>query len=252
MKQFIILLKKDFIEIVRTKKILIISAIFFIFALTSPVIAKMTPELIKSLGGELQISLPEATIIDSYIQFIKNITQICSWTLIIALSGFLVYERRSGLYNNLLNNGVKKKNFILSKVTIQILLVTAIYIISCVLFSVYNYILFGEALIKYSILSLLSTYIYLLFIISFINLFGVISKSSVSCIMLGIGTTIIISIFDLFKFGKYMPNYLINIASNIFKDTLYLDYVYINIGFTIFLSLMMIWLSIKLCKNKDY
>ena len=82
MKQFGILLNKDLLELYRTKKVLIILSIFAIMALLSPVLTYMTPELLSALGDEFQITLPEMTIIDSYLQLASNINQICMLVLV--------------------------------------------------------------------------------------------------------------------------------------------------------------------------
>jgi len=251
MKQYIILLKKDFMELYRTKKILIIAFIFILFALASPILAKMTPELLKSMGDNIQIIMPEATIVDSYVQFISNISQICSFAMIIVFGGLIVKERKSGQYNILQNNGVTKKNFVLSKITTQILVVTIIYIISCLMFCFYNYVLFDAFLVKYSILSLTAIYIYLLFVISLINFYSVLAKSNIMSIVLSFSTIILIALFDMFEFGKYLPNYLLSIGANIFNDQIYLEFACKNILITLLLSAFMICISIKLCKNKD-
>jgi len=70
-------------------------------------------------------------------------------------------------------------------------------------------------------------------------------------IMLSIGTILLLIVFDLFKFGKYLPNYLVSISANIFKDQTILDYFYKNISITLLLILILTFLSIKLCKNRD-
>ena len=251
MKQFIILFKKDLMELYRTKRILIISLIFIMFALLSPVIAKMTPELLGSMGNQIQISIPDATVADSYGQFVKNMGQIGLFTLIIALGGSIVNERKKGLYTNLINNGVKKHNFILSKVISQVLIMTVIYVVSALLFSTYNYVIFNQFTIAYSFLSFLLLYIYLVFVICMITFFSAISKSSVMSVMLGIVTVLGISIFDLFKFGKYMPNYLATAASDIFSNNECLNYIYQNIGITLLLSVILVSAAIKLCNNKE-
>ena len=251
MKQFWILVKKDFMELYRTKKILILFCIFVAFALASPILAKVTPDILKALGDSVQIIMPEPTIVDSYGQFVGNIAGTCIFALIIVFGGLIVNERRRGIYNNLLNNGVKKRNFVMAKVKVQAEVFTVIYLVSCLLFSVYNYVLFNEFLIQYSLLSFLAIYVYMFFIISITNLYSVLFKSSIMSIMLAIGTTLLLAIFDLFRFGKYLPNYLVNISVNIFRDGEVLNYIYYNIGITFLLIIVITLASIRFCKNKD-
>ena len=70
-------------------------------------------------------------------------------------------------------------------------------------------------------------------------------------IVLSIATIFLIALFDLFRFGRYLPNYLITISSSIFHDATMLDYIYKNIGITLALSALMVVASIVLCKSKE-
>ncbi|MCL2355067.1 MAG: hypothetical protein FWC68_04270 [Oscillospiraceae bacterium] len=254
MKQYMILFKKDFLELYRTKRILIIAIIFVLFALTSPLLASLLPELIGSLevGNQtIQLNIPDATIVDSNMQLVNNLDQAGILTLIACLGGLIVKERKTGLYNNLLNNGVKKSNFILSKISVQVLVVTAIYIISLILFSIYNYVLFDNFLVENSILSFLAFYVYMLFILAVINLYSVLAKSTIVSIVLSILTMFLIMILDLFRFGRYLPNYLTNIATQIFNNQAYTDLIFRNIAITLVISIIIVIASIVLCKSKE-
>ena len=251
MRQFSVLLRKDFLELLRTKRILIVGIIFVVFALSSPLLAKLTPELLRSLGDQVQIIMPDATTVDSYGQFVSNVSQICVWALIVAFGGLIVRERKSGMFNNLLNNGVSRSVFVLSKVTAQLLVVSLIYVVSCLLFSFYNQVLFGEFWLADSLLSFVMMYVFLVFAISFINLFSVISKSFIMSMVLSFFMTIVIALFDLFEFGRYLPNHLISMSVTIFNNPSVMDYVWPNIGITLGMSLVIVFVSIKLCRSRE-
>ncbi|MCL2860281.1 MAG: hypothetical protein FWF46_07015 [Oscillospiraceae bacterium] len=251
MKQFTILLKKDIKELFKTKKVLILCAIFFIFAFSSPLIAKMTPELLKYAGDSFQISMPDPTIIDSYVQFFKNIDGLCLFATIIIFAGIIANEKAKGLYTNLINNNVTKSNFILSKIVSQVIVITGVYLISILLFSIYNYILFDKIFMEYSFLALLSMYIYMIFVICVVNLCSTISKSNIISIVVSFVVIFSLDIFSLFSFGKYLPNYLVTISNNIFTDASCLDYIYKNIAITLLLSIISVVASIRLCSNKE-
>jgi len=251
MKQFLVLLRKDLLELVRKKIILIVGVVFVIFALVSPLLAKITPELLGMLGENVQITMPEATIADSYGQLVKNFSQMCVYALIIAFAGLIVRERKSGMYNNLLNNGVRRSNFVLSKITAQFLVVTGIYAVSCLLFCVYNYALFGEFWVQGSLLSFLAMYVFLIFVIGFINLFSVVSKSMMMSVILGFLMTIFIALFDLFEFGKYLPNHLIGISIMAVSNVEMAGYAWQNMAITLGLFVIIVFASVKLCSNKE-
>jgi hypothetical protein len=51
------------------------------------------------------------------------------------------------------------------------------------------------------------------------------------------------------KIGKYLPNYLTNIANNIIVDNNYLQYINVNLIVTLIIFLVIIFLSTKLCHS---
>jgi len=251
MRQFITLFKKDLTELWRTKKVLILAIVFVIFALSSPLIAEMTPALLESLGDAVQITMPDPTINDSYDQFVKNIGQLGVFTMIIVFGGLIANEKKRGLYTTLRNNGVNKFNFIFSKIVSQLLVLTVIYGISVLIFSLYNSIIFDQLFVEYSWLSFLAFYVYLVFVICLTNFFSAISKNSLVAILLAIGVVISLAILDLFEFGKYAPNYLMSISLGILGDNSFLDYAWKNILITSALSTILIAISVKTLNNKE-
>jgi ABC-2 type transport system permease protein len=251
MRKFTILFRKDLLELWRTKKILILALVFILFALSSPVLAYYTPEILKSLGASrMQITIPKATIYDSYDQFYKNIGQIGLFVLIIVISGLIVNERRRGQFTSLLNNGVNKTNFVLSKIISQILVFNLIYILAIGCFSIYNLVLFDKTWLAHSFLSLFLTYVYFLFTICLTNFFSSWLKNMTLTLVLSLAVSIFMGLFSMFEFGKYLPSYLPNLASS----TLHgqdLTNAYQTLGISCLISLLLVLLAVKLCSNRD-
>ena len=248
MKQLFILMRKDLLELYRTKKILVIAAVFIIFALGSPILAYIMPDLFTNIGDTV-IELPDATIYDSYDVLIQNISQVGVLAIIIAFGGLIAKEKKRGLFNTLLNNGMKKTNFITSKLKTQAAVVTIIYLISIILFSAYNYVLFDSFFTTNSALSFLALFVYLMFVIVLANFFSSLFKSSLASIFSAFGTVLLIAIFELFSFGKYMPNHLLSLSIGILREPF--DYYWLTIATTFGIIIILYFLSIKLCKNKD-
>ena len=70
-------LKKEISEYIRTYKLLIMLAVFGVFGITNPLMAKLLPEILGSLMTDgIIITIPEATAYDAWMQFFKNATQI--------------------------------------------------------------------------------------------------------------------------------------------------------------------------------
>ena len=78
MKTFIIFLKKEILEQIRTKKLMILGLLFIFFGILNPLTAKMTPWLLEVLSESMEssginITIVEITALDSWVQFFKNI-----------------------------------------------------------------------------------------------------------------------------------------------------------------------------------
>ena len=94
MKQTILFTGKELKELWKTYKFLILCAVLLLFGMSSPLLAKLTPELFSQidLGLGTPLQLPDATFLDAYAQFFKNMTQICLIVLVLVLSGTIPHE----------------------------------------------------------------------------------------------------------------------------------------------------------------
>ena len=255
MKQLVTLLKKDIMELYRTKKILVLATVFLFFTILSPISAYLLPDILEMVGqydDSIVIIVPDPTYVDSYTQFISNFSQITILVMIIVFAPLIVEEKRKGTFHTLLNNGVSKSNFVLAKAISQIKVMTLLYLISAGIFLVYTKILFDQALITNWIWFFVSIYLYYVFLICLINLISVISKNNIMSIGISLVAFFGIMLFNFIPIiGKYLPNYLITIATRIIVDNEYLQYININYIVTIVLSISLLLLSVKLCYYED-
>ena len=117
MKQTILFTGKELKELWKTYKFLILCAVLLLFGMSSPLLAKLTPKLFSQidLGLGTPLQLPDATFLDAYAQFFKNMTQICLIVLVLVLSGTIPHELKSGTAMLMLSKGLSRHGFILSK-----------------------------------------------------------------------------------------------------------------------------------------
>lgn len=250
MKQFTVLLKKDFMELWRTKKLLAICIIFVVFGLVSPIMANLMPLLLSNVDG-LEIIVSEPTVIDSYNVFANNIGEMFAWIMVGVIGGQIVSERIKGQYTTLRNNGVSSWQFICSKITSQIIMITVCYLLSILVFSLYNLVLFDEFLIQYSFVFFFGLYLYLIFLISLMALYGTLLKNSVTVIISAIVTSLLLNLFNFFTFGRYLPSGLNGLSMQILNDKNVMSDLYIGVVISFSISLSLIFLSVYLCSNKE-
>jgi ABC-2 type transport system permease protein len=117
MKGFAAFSAKEIKEIFRTWRIWVLPGILLFFALTGPAMAKYTPEIVKLAAGSQMAGfvLPPPTYLDSYAQWIKNLSQIALFALVIIYGGVISSERKSGTAVLVLTKPVSRPAFVFSK-----------------------------------------------------------------------------------------------------------------------------------------
>ena len=116
---FRIQLAKELRELWRTKKLLIVVAVLVLFGLMSPVLAKITPDLLESMGeNQMQgvtITIPEPTQKDAIDQFVKNTTQFGLLLAVLMSFGVIVGEKERGQAALMLPHPLPRPVFVLAK-----------------------------------------------------------------------------------------------------------------------------------------
>jgi len=120
MRGFAVFLGKEMREIGRTWRIWVLPAIMVFIGISSPVLAKITPELLSSLTASDQtgvvIQIPDPVTRDAYLQFSKNAIQMALIAVIIAVAGMIAAEKRSGTAVLVLTKPVSRTGMVVAKV----------------------------------------------------------------------------------------------------------------------------------------
>jgi ABC-2 type transport system permease protein len=123
MRGFTAFARKEAIEILRTWRIWVLPGMLLLFALTGPLMAKYTPEIVASVGGSqlagLMKTLPKPTYLDSYGQWAKNLSQIITFALIIIYGSLISGERKSGTAILVLTKPVSRSAFVVAKAAVH-------------------------------------------------------------------------------------------------------------------------------------
>jgi ABC-2 type transport system permease protein len=128
MTGFIAFSKKEFSEIARTWRIWVIPGMLLFFGLTSPIIAALTPALVKSMASAqpgVVLQLPPPTALDAAAQFLKNLDQFILIAIVIAGAGAISGERASGTAILVLTKPLSRGAFVMAKIVSQIAVLVA-------------------------------------------------------------------------------------------------------------------------------
>lgn len=213
MRAYLAFTQKEFLESVRTHKLLIMFLVFMLFGMLSPLTAKLTPKLLESLITEgIQITMPEPTAFDSWAQFFKNVSQMGFIVLAILFSGMMANEFNHGTLINILTKGLPRRTVILSKFTMASAIWTVCYLFSFGLSYVYTLYFWSSDEVLNLMLSVFCLWLFGILLLSVILLGGVIFRNSYGSLMFVAGFTAILFLLNIVpEFQKYNP---IALASN--------------------------------------
>ena len=131
MRTFVAFMKKEWMEHMRSGRIIILGLLFVLFGIMNPAIAKLTPWLLEMMADSLEATgmvVTEVTVtaMDSWVQFFKNIPM--ALIAFVLLEGsVLTGEYQSGTLVLSLTKGLKRHQVLFSKAVVLTLLWTAGY-----------------------------------------------------------------------------------------------------------------------------
>lgn len=138
---------KEVLEIRRTWRAWVVPGLLLFFGVTSPIIALVTPSLIASLAGSqpgLVIQMPEPTAADASTQFLKNLSQIVLFALVISAAGAVSGERSSGTAMIALAKPLSRSAFVLAKLIADQVVLLGATIAGTLTCGVLTLVLFGS------------------------------------------------------------------------------------------------------------
>lgn len=251
------LMKKEWKELIKTGKLYALLFVFLFFSIGSPVIAKFTPDIIKSLASssEMQgfiIQLPPPTWKDAFLQFFKNLNQIIFIVVVIVFMGSISEEKNKGTVSILLSLGVERKKWLLSKFFFQVFSTFILIISSYLICAYYTYFLFKEISIYNSLSATLLYLVYNLFILSLLTFSGTIAKNPLQTAGIFFVVFIIFNLLLIFpNLSSYNPMNLSSLENLwVSKGILWND-AFKNIFSTLFYSFVLVLVSIILFEKQE-
>ncbi len=120
------LLKKEFLGLWRSGRVLGVTVVMVLMAISGPAVTKFLPDLI---GGQLpegvEITLPPVAPVDGVIAFLQNAAQIGFLVVILVAMGAVAAERSSGVALMTLALRVRRHTYLLAKAITHAVLVAA-------------------------------------------------------------------------------------------------------------------------------
>jgi ABC-2 type transport system permease protein len=207
---------KEMNQLWRNKRLLVIGAVFLIFGMGSPLLAKLTPQMLGAIeGAELFADLiPEPTAGDAMAQYTKNLSQFGFILAVLLAMGLVVGEKEHGTLPMILSKPMPRWVFITSKFTAQLVMYLAAFVLSGLGAYYYTIILFGSlGFTPFMLLNVLML-LWLLTFVALSLLGSTLGKSTVAAGGLGLGLSVALMLAgSLPRYGALLPGGLMSWAS---------------------------------------
>ncbi len=242
-------LAKEFLEQRRTRKFLIALIVLALFGMTSPLMAKMTPQIMTLVpGGEAYVNLiPTPTINDAVAQYVKNITQFGVLLALVFSMGAVAVEKDKGTAAMILSKPMPRGSFLLAKFSALALTFIIAVLIAGLSCYYYTYFLFGTLdAINWIALNGL-VILYILVYVSLTLFFSTLTRTQFVAIGCSFGTLILLGILSsLPGMSANLPDGLIVNASSLMMGLPVTNWtsLWVSVGIII-ISLVGAWLIFK-------
>jgi ABC-2 type transport system permease protein len=208
------LLTKELREQWRTWKFIILVAVLFISGCLSPVLAKYTPALLRSIPdmpAALADMIPEPSLKDAILQYVKNASQFGVLLVVILAMGAIAQEKERGTAAMLLSKPVQRSAVILAKWTASLVAILTGILIGALGYILYTYILFQSLPTQDFVRLNLLLFIFMAVYLSTTMLASALARtqSIASAVAFGFLTVLLI-LSSLPRVSDYMPNQLLN------------------------------------------
>jgi ABC-2 type transport system permease protein len=221
MTSAVVFARKEVHEIVRTWRIWVLPGILLLFAVSAPFLARYTPELVTALAGDQLggIHLAAPTYLDSYAQWIKNLTQITLFALIIIEGGIVSSEVTSGTAILLLTKPLSRVAFVVVKAVVHSVFLAVLLVLGTLVSWGLTAVVFGAAPAAPIWDSALVWLVLGVFYVATMTLLSVAIRSSAGAAGAGIAVFIVLSVAGLWKpLNDFSPAGLAGRATSLAAD----------------------------------
>ncbi len=212
--------RKEVAEVLKTSRIYVLPGLFLFFGLTSPILTKLMPDILKAVGGSaggVQIIIPPPTAVDAFLQFLKNLTQIGILAIILTLMGSVAREKDQGTVILVLTKPLSRTAVVAAKVAAAALLVTFATALGYLAALYYTVQLFPGAPVLASLGGIAAFLVYALFITALTVAASAVARNQATAAGVAIGVFFAVSLLPVFgpAWVRWTPGGLPTLAAQI-------------------------------------
>lgn len=206
-------LKKEFLEQLRSGRIMFLGILFVLFGIMNPATAKLTPWLLETLADSLAqsgmtITVAEVSAMDSWVQFFKNIPMALIAFVLMESSTF-TKEYQSGTLLLSLTKGLARYKVVIAKTLVLTVLWTLGYWLCFGITYGYNAYFWNNSVAQNLMYSAICWWVFGLWVVSLVILFSTLAGENTGVLVGAGGVVLASSLLSFFpKLQKFLPTLL--------------------------------------------
>lgn len=218
MKALLAFTKKEYLEAVRTGRIILLLILFVLLGIMNPAISKLTPWMMEMLSDTmaesgLMVTDIQVDALTSWTQFFKNIP-IGLVAFVLIFSDIFTKEYKSGTLLLVLTKGLSRYKIVLAKAVLLLSLWTLGYGICFAITYGYNAYFWDNRIADHLFFSAAIWWLFGMWAICLIVLFSSLLKSNASVSLCTGGTVLLAYLLSILpKVGTYSPTMLMDTNS---------------------------------------
>lgn len=254
MKQLTTFMKKEFLEQLRSGKVMILGTLCCLFGIMNPATAKLLPRLLEIMSEQLAengmyIAEIQVDALTSWTQFFKNMP-ILLIVFIVMFSSILTAEYQKGTLINVVTKGMKRWKILFSKLLTMFVFWTVGYLITFGITYGYNAYFWDNDIALNLFFAAFGYCLIGLWLVSVVLFASVVLKSS-SGVTLFVGAAFAVSYFLGFlpAFREYVPTFLLS-SNELLMGAIHSNECLVAIGITFFLTILNGFLAVLFFNKK--
>ncbi len=203
--------RKEWLELIRSYRLLVVAVVLVFFGLSSPFLTKYTPELMTLIPtGKITISMPPPTVADAIAQYTKNMGQFGLILGLLLSMGAIAQEKDKGTAAMMLVKPMPRGAFLSAK----FLGLAAMFAVSLALAAAacyyYTLLLFESMDILHWLVLNLLILVYIMVIVAITLLCSTVTKSQAAAVGIAMGLLVIGWLAGgVLRLGEFLPGELI-------------------------------------------
>jgi ABC-2 type transport system permease protein len=246
------LLKKEIMEQLRTYKLVIVASIFLFFGITTPIMLKYLPQILKLAGTSgLEINVPPPTAIQSLAKYTSTIGQTGVFVAVLMAMGSIANEIRQGTAVITLSKPVSRAAFVNAKlIAISLTFLLSLVAASLACYGYTAWLIGGADPLAFAVQVLLLG-LFLIFCIAITLMLSSLFKSSLAAGGISLAFIVAQGILSAIpRIGDVFPGKLLS-----WGDLLLAGggkSYWPALGITVVTTIVCIWLAQRWLRYKDY